>query len=295
MVIINVMEHDAKLKFYPQGFLTIVGTPIGNLMDLSPRSIEAFEKADLIVCEDTRVTRKLSKLRNFKIKKLMSFNDYSEDKKLNLIIEKIKEGNNVILTSDAGMPLVSDPGYKLVSKCIENEIYIDVIPGPSAVITALVASGLAPNNFFFAGFPLKRKNRRIDNLNKLVEIDTTLIWFESPRRVLSFLKELLLIFGNRRTVVARELTKIYQEILRNDLNSLIYQLEKRNVLKGEYVILMEGKKETKAIEINKDIRKKILGLLKKKSVRSIVNIIVEETSLPKNIVYKEILIIKENK
>ena len=295
MVIINVMEHDAKLKFHPQGFLTIVGTPIGNLMDLSPRSIEAFEKADLIVCEDTRVTRKLSKLRNFKIKRLMSFNDYNEDKKLNLIIEKIREGNNVILTSDAGMPLVSDPGYKLVSKCIENEIYIDVIPGPSAVITALVASGLAPNNFFFAGFPLKRKNRRIDNLNKLVEIDTTLIWFESPRRVLSFLKELLLIFGNRRTVVARELTKVYQEILRNDLNSLIYQLEKRKVLKGEYVILMEGKKETKAIEINKDIRKKILGLIKKKSMRSIVNIIVEETSLPKNIVYKEVLRIKENK
>ena len=287
------MENDAKLKYNKLGVLRIVGTPIGNLMDLSPRGIEAFQKTDFIVCEDTRVTKKLAKLRNFSIKTLTSLNDFNENKKLASIVDKIKQGNDVILTCDAGMPLVSDPGYKLVSKCIENKIPIDVIPGPSAIISALVVSGLAPNNFFFAGFPPKKKKRRIDSLKKLFEIDATLIWFESPKRVLTFLTELLSTFGNRQTVVAKELTKLYQEILRDDLKSIICELKKRKVLKGEYVILLEGKKETATNQINIDVQKKIYDLMKTNSLRSVVNKIVKETSLPKNIIYKEILRIKE--
>ena len=287
------MENDAKLKYNQYGVLRIVGTPIGNLMDLSPRGIETFQKTDFIVCEDTRVTKKLAKLRGFSIKTLISLNDFNETKKLTSIVDKIKKGNDVILTCDAGMPLVSDPGYKLVSKCIENKIQIDVIPGPSAIISALVVSGLAPNNFFFAGFPPKKKKRRIDSLKKLLEIDATLIWFESPKRVLSFLTELLSTFGNRQTVIAKELTKLYQEILRNDLKSIICNLKKRKKLKGEYVILLEGKKEIIVNEINIDVQKRIYDLIKTNTVRSVVNTIVEETNLPKNIVYKEILKIKE--
>ena len=287
------MENDAKLKYNQYGVLRIVGTPIGNLMDLSPRGIETFQKTDFIVCEDTRVTKKLAKLRGFSIKTLISLNDFNETKKLTLIVDKIKQGNDVILTCDAGMPLISDPGYKLVSKCIENKIQIDVIPGPSAIISALVVSGLAPNNFFFAGFPPKKKKRRIDSLKKLLEIDATLIWFESPKRVLSFLTELLSTFGNRQTVIAKELTKLYQEILRNDLKSIICNLEKRKILKGEYVILLEGKKEIIVNEINIDVQKKIYDLIKTNTTRSVVNTIVEDTNLPKNIVYKEILKIKE--
>jgi len=287
------MNSDAKLKTKPIGMLIIVGTPIGNSMDLSARGIEAFEKADLVLAEDTRVAKKLSKIRNFKIKKLVSFNNYSENKKVSLVIKKIESGHNVVLSSDAGMPLISDPGYKLVSECLKNDIMIDVVPGPSAIITAIVTSGLATNNFYFAGFPLKKKKARIESLSKLTEINATILWFESPKRVLSFLNELIIVFGNRRAVVARELTKLYQEILRNDLLSLISELEKRKHLRGEYVILIEGRNNFNNNKINDNISNKIDILLKTKSVRSVVNILVKETKLPKNHIYNEVLKVKD--
>ena len=287
------MNYDAKLKTNPIGMLIIVGTPIGNSMDLSARGIEAFEKADLVLAEDTRVAKKLSKIRNFKIKKLVSFNNYSENKKISLVIKKIEKGNNVVLSSDAGMPLISDPGYKLVSECLKNDIMIDVVPGPSAIITAIVTSGLATNNFYFAGFPIKKKKARIESLSKLTEINATILWFESPKRVLSFLNELVIVFGNRQAVVARELTKLYQEILRNDLLSLISELEKRKHLKGEYVILIEGRNNFKNNKIDDNISNKIDILLKTKSVRSVVNILVKETKLPKNHIYNEVLKVKD--
>lgn len=287
------MINDAKLKTKETGMLIIVGTPIGNSMDFSARGIEAFENADLVLSEDTRVTKKLSKIRGFKINKLVSFNDFNEDKKLPLIVKNIKDGNNVVLSSDAGMPLISDPGYKLVNECLKNGIIIDVVPGPSSIITAIVTSGLATNNFYFAGFPVKKKQARIKNLSKLKEINTTLIWFESPKRILSFLNELVTVFGNRQAVVAKELTKLYQEIFRNDLVSLISELEKKTRLKGEYVILVEGNKNLRDKKINDTILEKISVLLKNKSVRSVVNILVKETNFPKNIIYNEVLKIKE--
>ena len=289
------MSNDAKLKTKPKGLLIIVGTPIGNSMDLSDRGIEAFENADFVLAEDTRVTKKLSKIRNFKIKKIVSFNDFSESKKLSLIIKKIKDGNNVVLSSDAGMPLIADPGYKLVNECLKNDIMIDVVPGPSSIITAIVTSGLATNNFYFAGFPIKKKQARINSLSKLVELNTTIIWFESPKRILSFLNELVSVFGNRQAVIARELTKLYQEILRNDLVSLISQLEKKTSLKGEYVILIEGNKDLNINKIDNNILNKINILLKTESVRSVVNILIKETGLPKKLIYNEVLKVKNNK
>ena len=289
------MNNDAKLKTKPNGVLIIVGTPIGNSMDLSARGIEAFVNADLVLSEDTRVTKKLSKIRNFKIKKLVSFNDYNESKKLSSVIKNIKDGNNVVLSSDAGMPLISDPGYKLVNECLKNDILIDVVPGPSSIITAIVTSGLATNNFYFAGFPIKKKQARINSLSKLVEINTTIIWFESPRRILSFLNELIIVFGNRQAVVARELTKFYQEILRDDLVSLISQLEKKTRLKGEYVILIEGNKDLNINKIDNNILNKINILLKTESVRSVVNILIKETDLPKKLIYNEVLKVRDNK
>ena len=289
------MNNDAKLKTKPNGVLIIVGTPIGNSMDLSARGIEAFVNADLVLSEDTRVTKKLSKIRNFKIKKLVSFNDYNESKKLSSVIKNIKDGNNVVLSSDAGMPLISDPGYKLVNECLKNDILIDVVPGPSSIITAIVTSGLATNNFYFAGFPVKKKQARINSLSKLAEINTTIVWFESPKRILSFLNELIIVFGNRQAVVARELTKLYQEILRDDLISLISQLEKKTRLKGEYVVLIEGNKNSNINKIDDNILNKINFLLETKSVRSVVNIIIKETNLPKKLIYNEVLKAKDYK
>ena len=287
------MSEISKIKNNENYTLIIVGTPIGNSMDLSPRGIEAFERADIILCEDTRVTKKLSKIRNFRIQKLISFNEYNESKKIDLILDKINCGKRVVLCSDAGMPLISDPGYKLIKACVDNGIIIDVVPGPSSVITALVSSGLSSANFYFAGFPPRKKNDRLLKIKKLIDIETTIIWFESPKRVVVFLEELIQIFGNRKAVVARELTKVYQEILRDDLCSLVDELKLRKQLKGEFVILLNGFRPSREKKINDEIKEEIKKLLKFETLKSVVKKISSETDYSKNTIYNEALKIKE--
>ncbi len=193
------------------------------------------------------------------------------------------------------MPLVSDPGFKLVNACIENNIIIDVVPGPSAIITALVSSGLSSTNFYYAGFPSRKKNDRLLKIKKLLNLESTIIWFESPKRVVMFLEELLMIFGNRKAVVARELTKAFQEILRNDLNSLITNLKSRDNIKGEFVILLEGFSPLREKVITQDIQKKIKTLLEFDTLKSVVNKIANETNIQKKIIYNEALKIKDFK
>ena len=289
------MTEISKIKKNKNYTLTIVGTPIGNSMDLSPRGIEAFEKADIILCEDTRVTRKLSKIRNFRIQKLISFNEYNEGKKINLILDKIYCGEKVVLSSDAGMPLISDPGYKLVTACVDNGIIVDVVPGPSSIITALVSSGLSPANFYFAGFPPRKKNDRLLKIKKLLNLETTIIWFESPRRVVVFLEELIQVFGNRKAVVARELTKVYQEVLRDNLCSLVVELKLREKIKGEFIILLENFKPSHEKKIDDVTKKEIKKLLEFETLKSVVTKISSETDYPKNIIYNEALKIKGEK
>ena len=289
------MTEISKIKSNQNYTLTIVGTPIGNSMDLSPRGIEAFEKADIILCEDTRVTRKLSKIRNFRIQKLISFNEYNEGKKINLILDKIYCGKKVVLSSDAGMPLISDPGYKLVTACVDNGIIVDVVPGPSSIITALVSSGLSPANFYFAGFPPRKKNDRLLKIKKLLNLETTIIWFESPRRVVVFLEELIQVFGNRKAVVARELTKVYQEVLRDNLCSLVVELKLREQIKGEFIILLENFKPSHEKKIDDVTKKEIKKLLEFETLKSVVTKISSETDYPKNIIYNEALKIKGEK
>ena len=289
------MSRITKIKNNSCHTLKIIGTPIGNSMDLSPRGIEAFEQADFILCEDTRITKKLSQLRNFRIQKLISFNEFNENKKINSIISKIISGKNVVLSSDAGMPLVSDPGFKLVNACIENNIIIDVVPGPSAIITALVSSGLSSANFYFAGFPPRKKNDRLLKIKKLLNLETTIIWFESPRRVVVFLEELIQIFGNRKAVVARELTKVYQEVLRDNLCSLLVELKLRKQIKGEFIILLENFKPSRKKKIDDVTKKEIKKLLEFETLKSVVKKISNETDYPKNTIYNEALKIKGEK
>ena len=289
------MTEISKIKKNTNYTLTIVGTPIGNSMDLSPRGIEAFEKADIILCEDTRVTKKLSKIRNFRVQKLISFNEYNEVKKIDLILDKINCGKQVVLSSDAGMPLISDPGYKLVTACVDNGIIVDVVPGPSSIITALVSSGLSSANFYFAGFPPRKKNDRLLKIRKLINLETTIIWFESPRRVVVFLEELIQIFGNRKAVVARELTKVYQEVLRNNLCSLVVELKLRKQIKGEFIILLENFKTSREKKIDDVTKKEIKKLLEFETLKSVVKKISNETDYPKNTIYNEALKIKGEK
>ena len=295
MNIKNSNLKKVQLKETPSGSLTIIGTPIGNIMDLSPRAINKFKEADLVLCEDTRITKKLANLRSFEIKKLVSFNNYNEKYKQKYVLDKIKEGNNVVLTSDAGMPLISDPGFSLLKECIENNVKIETVPGPSASISALVVSGLSTQSFYFAGFPNKKKLARINDLKQLININATLIWYESPKRLLGFLKDLKLVFGNRKAVIVKELTKLYEEVLRDDLFNLITEIENRKRLKGEYVVVVEKPFISKTKFVDDDIKNQINTLLETKPLRSVVETLVNKTNLPKNVIYNAALEIKNNK
>jgi len=221
-----------------KGKLFIISTPIGNLNDITLRAIETLKNVDYIACEDTRITNKL--LNKYKIKgKLISYHSGNEEKRRKEIVEILKSGKKVGLVSDAGTPCISDPGELIVKEVIENGIDIEVIPGPSSIITSLVISGLKTTPFIFLGF-LPRKKGEIENLiDKYFFIKGTLIFYESPHRILETLKILKEKFPKRNVVIVKELTKIYEKIYRGKIKDIYYEIEK-NEIKGEYTILIEN-------------------------------------------------------
>ena len=230
------------------GILYIVATPIGNLEDITLRALRILKEVDLIAAEDTRQTLKL--LNHFDISKpLISYHRHNEEIKSNILIEKLKNGENIALVSDAGTPGISDPGEEVIKKAIEEEIQVIPIPGACAMINALIASGIDTNEFEFLGFlPLNKKLRK----EKLAEIEKskiTIILYEAPHKMKNTLQDLSKILGNRKVVLARELTKIHEEFLREDINTL---LEKIDNLKGEMILIIEGTsvKEDKENSLN---------------------------------------------
>jgi 16S rRNA (cytidine1402-2'-O)-methyltransferase len=218
------------------GKLYVVGTPIGNLKDITFRAIEVLQSVNFIACEDTRRTSIL--LNHYKIegKKLLSYYEPKESVQVPKII-KLLEKEDVALVTDAGMPSISDPGYKLIRACIEKGIPVEVIPGPSAVITALVGSGLPTDRFTFVGFlPKKGLNNFLEELKAYK--DSTIIAFESPNRVLKSLEAIKEVYGENTTVcIARELTKLHEEYIRGRAVEVLEELSKRGEIKGEVVIL----------------------------------------------------------
>lgn len=218
------------------GKLYVVGTPIGNLKDITFRAIEVLQSVNFIACEDTRRTSIL--LNHYKIegKKLLSYYEPKESVQVPKII-KLLEKEDVALVTDAGMPSISDPGYKLIRACIEKGIPVEVIPGPSAVLTALVGSGLPTDRFTFVGFlPKKGLNNFLEELKAYK--DSTMIAFESPNRVLKSLEAIKEVYGDNTTVcVARELTKLHEEYIRGRAVEVLEELNKRGEIKGEIVIL----------------------------------------------------------
>ncbi len=214
--------------------LTIVPTPIGNLKDITLRSLEVLQSCDGIICEDSRRTGLL--LNHYKIhKSLLVLNDFNEFKTFPQIIERLKSGENLALVSDAGTPLISDPGYKLVRECISQNIPVDSLPGPSSVITALTLSSLPPDRFSFVGYPPEKSGRRIKWLEELKKMDGTIIMFVSPHKVLKDLIDMKEVFGDVEVVLAHELTKIHQSVE----NKLISKwLETLKNPKGEYIALL---------------------------------------------------------
>lgn len=219
------------------GRLLVVATPIGNLDDLSPRARRAFEAADLVACEDTRRTGLL--LSRLGIRRpLLSLHEHNERRRLPRLLAALEAGGTVALASDAGTPLVSDPGYLLVREAVARGLRVEPIPGPSALLAALVVSGLPPHPFTFCGFPPPKPGGRRSFYRRFAALGHTLVLFESPHRLAASLADALEILGDRPAALARELTKLHEEVLRGPLSELLAELEARPTLKGELVVVV---------------------------------------------------------
>jgi len=218
------------------GMLYIVATPIGNLEDITIRAINTLKKVDIIACEDTRRTKIL--LNRYEInKRLISFYSYNQVRRVDLIIEQLKLGKNIALVSDAGTPGISDPGQTLILAAIENNIVIESIPGPVALITALVLSGKPTNKFIFEGFLSNKSSQRRRRLSELKSEKRTIILYESPHRIEKLLRDVLEVMGDRHICCARELTKKFEDIKRNKVSIILDHFQK-NTPKGEFVVVL---------------------------------------------------------
>jgi 16S rRNA (cytidine1402-2'-O)-methyltransferase len=220
------------------GTLWIVGTPIGNLGDLTERARETLAAVDLVVAEDTRRTGRLLQHLGIDVRQRSLF-EGNERERTPAIVRALSDGENVALVSDGGMPLVSDPGYRLVTAAVEAGVEVQVVPGPSAVLAALVVSGLPTDRFAFEGFPSRTAGERRARLAALAHDPRTLVFFESPRRVAGFLGEIAAAWGERRVAVCRELTKLHEEVLRGTAEELARRLADETV-RGEVVVVVEG-------------------------------------------------------
>jgi len=223
------------------GKLYVVGTPIGNLGDMSPRAVQTLESVDFIAAEDTRVTVKL--LNHFGIKKeMLAYYEHNKNQKGNLILERILKGENCAVVSDAGMPAISDPGEDLVREAGKLGIEIESVPGPSAVITALAISGLPSGRFCFEGFLSMNKIGRRQHLSELVTEKRTMIFYEAPHKLLNTLKDMLEFFGDREITLVKELTKIHETVIHTTISAAISDYTE-NPPKGEFVLIVKGVKE----------------------------------------------------
>jgi len=280
------------------GILYICGTPIGNLEDITLRALKILKEVNLIAAEDTRHTLKL--LNHYQINtKVTSYYEYNKFKKAPYLVEILKNGQDIALVSDAGMPGISDPGYVLINLALKNNIKIIPIPGVSALITALVVSGLPTDKFVFEGFlPHKIKERK-RYFKSIENEERTIIFYETPHRLKKALKDMLEILGDRKVVIARELTKMYEEIIRGKLSQVLSEVNSKEI-KGEITLIVQGgikKKENDSIDFLKDecIMKEYLKKLKNQgySNKDIIKITQEKLNIPKNLIYKKLLKMKK--
>ena len=239
----------------------LICTPIGNLNDISLRSIEILNSSDLIYAEDTRKAQKI--FDRYKInKKSFSFNDHNERSKTKSIIKEARAGKKISLISDAGAPLISDPGYILVNECIRENIEYSVIPGPSSVINSLLLSGFPINKFMFLGFLPRKDSERKKVFENNIKNDATLVFFESPKRLVKTLLVMQKIYpSHRRAAICREMTKKHEEVIRGSISEILSKVSSRD-LKGEICLLIEGDKDL--IEPSKDLDNEIKDLILRK-------------------------------
>lgn len=270
-----------------KGSLYICATPIGNLEDITIRTLRVLEEVDLIAAEDTRHTIRL--LNHFDIKKpLTSYHEHNIKEKGMELINKLNNGINIALVSDAGMPGISDPGADLVKLAIENDIQMTVLPGATASIVALVLSGLDTDKFIFEGFLSSKKTHRRRELENISEYKKTTIVYESPHRILSTLKDIQDVFGDRRISISRELTKKYEETFRGTAEEALVKFGEDKV-RGEFVIIIEGnleEEEAEVIDIKQELKRYIDN---GHSNKEAVKLVSSEYNIPKNTVYTESL------
>lgn len=268
------------------GRLLLVGTPLGNLADMPPRAVEALRSADLILCEDTRHTRKL--LTHFGIDRPTdSYHEHNEDAKAASLVGRIARGETLALVSDAGMPVVSDPGYRIVRLARERGLVVEPVPGPFAGVLALAASGIAPLPFTFLGFAPHRQGERLDFYRSAAELGHTVIVYESPERVVASLEDALEVFGDAEACVARELTKMHEEILGGRLSQVAATLRARDRVHGEITLIL-GAAAREAAEVTTGELRAEFERLRDSGMRrnDAIKAVAEKFGMRKNDVYR---------
>ncbi|MBR1487197.1 MAG: 16S rRNA (cytidine(1402)-2'-O)-methyltransferase [Synergistaceae bacterium] len=265
--------------------LFLVPTPIGNLEDITLRALRVLREADLIACEDTRTSGVL--LRHYEIQKpLTSFHVHNENEKLDFLLEKLRNGEKIAVISDAGTPGVSDPGWILLKHAIDEEIEVDVLPGPSALLPAILMSGLNPQPFIFLGFPPEKSGEREKLFESVKNFPFTLCFYISPHKIEKQISEMINIFGNRNAALVREISKIFQESIRENLSGILEKI--KDGIKGELVLVFEGqiKNNFNDDEWREEAKKIFADGF---SVKDVVNIISEKYKISKNDIKREIL------
>lgn len=263
--------------------LYLIPTPIGNLEDITLRSIKMLKKVDFLLCEDTRVTAEL--LKYLKIsKKLIHSDDHNENKLKDMVVEKLREGYNIGLVTDRGTPIISDPGYKIVEHVTSLGFSVISLPGATAFVPALTASGIEPAPFLFYGFLNSKENKRLQELKTLEKLPYTIIFYEAPHRLKTTLENMLEVFGNRKICVSREISKLYEEYIRDTISDIIPLAD---TLKGEFVIVVEGNKQTEdysSLTIEEHVNLYIEDGMKPNDAMKMV---AKERNTSKSIIYKE--------
>lgn len=283
------MQEKRKKPF--EGGLYVTATPIGNLGDITIRALDLLKDADLIACEDKRVSGKL--LAYFDIKTpMISYHDHNAQNVLPQLMEKLKEGKIVALISDAGTPLISDPGYKLVNQCRKESVMVTSLPGASALLCALTVAGMPTDKFLFYGFLPSKTTARQKELAKFLNLPATLVYYESAKRLLACLKDIKEVLGNRRVAVCRELTKLYEEVKSDNLDALIACYEELPTPKGEIVIIVEP--AAVGGDLIDDLDDALEKALKKLSVKEAVAAVTYMSGKKRKEVYKRALELSSN-
>ena len=290
-----MQDLSAKIQeIKPENALYVVATPIGNLSDITLRAVQILSAVDFIICEDTRVSLRLLEAYKIKGKKLLTYNDHNDEKMREKISHLLLEGNSLALISDAGTPLISDPGYKLINFLWARNQKIIPLPGASSLTSALCASGIACDNFLFIGFLPTSKIQREKFLKSLPK-NFTLVFFEAPNRVLETLESIEKNLGKRRVCAARELTKIHEEIIADDINNLLQFFEKKpDKLRGEFVIIVEKADKNEKNFDDKELQKEVAdALLRGESIKDLSQNLSEIYGVNKKEIYQLALILSK--